>query len=348
MKGPVLGMESTKEYPFFFNFSPMNFSRLWKNAVLSVALFACGAVADIFDMNGLYGLKYGPNLSMTLSGNTPIVWGQWLFQNFNTVSFNWIEPLRKLPYGHPIEPFAAFLRFSADAEVTPFYGGFRVGIGGRPFEINPQIEARFIYENYTYFNSNVEMTLTSSGKNGNIADSWNSDWITEKVYSKDAAVDFMQNFAFFFDLEYGFGTDGILGLGMHYTLVDISTSYEGKSYDFRRNVPIFSRDFIFDLIAYAYVPLTSHWAVSGYLNQYNTGNSKSSNDSYLKEPLSFTIALLGPSFNWENKQNRLTLLGGYWKREKKRFYKGRLAQQFLIHLQYQRNFGFGVKPVPED
>lgn len=341
-------MESTMEEPIFFNFLPMNFLRLWKNAVLCASVFIGGAFADIFDMNGLYGLKYGPNLSFSVSGNTPLVWGQWLFQNFNTISFNWIEPLRKLPYGNPLEYSAAFLRFSADADVTPFYGGFRVGIGGRPFEINPQIEARFIYENYTYFNSNVEMTLSSNGKNGNIADSWNSDWITEKVYSREAAVDLMQNFAFFFDLEYGFGAGGILGLGMHYTLVDISTSYEGKSFDFRRNVPVFSRNFIIDLIAYAYVPLTSCWAVSGYLNQYNTGNSKSSNDSYLKEPLSYTIALLGPSLNWEDGQNRLTLLGGFWKREKKRFYKGRRSQQFLVHLQYQRNFGFGISPAPKD
>ncbi len=341
-------MELVQGHSFFFNFSPMNFSRLWKNAVLCAAVLVGGAFADIFDMNGLYGLKYGPNLSMTISGNTPIVWGQWLSQNINTVSFNWIEPLRKLPYGHSTEPSAALLRFSADAEVTPFYGGFRLGIGGRPFEINPQIEARFVYEHYTYFKSNVEMTLASNGNSGSIADSWNADWITERVYSENAAVDFMQNFAFFFDLEYGFGTDGILGLGMHYTLVDISTSYEGKSYDFRRNVPVFSRDFILDLIAYAYIPLTRHWAISGYLNQYNTGNSKSSNDSYLKEPLSFTIALLGPSLTWENRQNRLTLLGGFWKREKKRFYKGSRAQQFLVHLQYQRNFGFGIGSVPED
>lgn len=341
-------MEIAREFRDFFNFSPMKFLRLWKIAALIVAVFTNGVLADIFEMNGLYGLKYGPNLSLTVSGNVPVVWGQWLFQNFNTVSFNWIEPLRKLPYGHALEPSAAFLRFSADLEATPFYGGFRVGIGGRPFETNPQIEARFVYENYTYFNSNVEMTLASSGKNGNIADSWNSDWITRKVYSDDAAVDFMQNFAFLFDLEYGFGNGGILGVGMHYTLVDISTSYEGKSYDFRRNVPVFSRDFIIDLIAYAFIPVSSHWALSGYLNQYNTGNSKSSNDSYLKEPLSYTIALVGPSLVWDGNLNRFTLLGGYWKREKKRFYKGRRSQQFLVHLQYHRNFGFGIRPVPED
>lgn len=324
----------------------MDFLRPIRNVALGLALLAGTSLADIFDMNGLYGLRYGSNLSLTVSGNTPFVWGQWLAQNFNTLSFNWIEPLRDLPYGNRIVPSAAFLRLSADVEVSPFYGGFRVGIGGRPFNINPQIEARFLYENYTYFNSNVEMTLAS--RNGNIAETWNADWITNRVYSSDAAVDFMQNFAFYFDLEYGFGKNGILGVGLHYTLVDISTSYEGKSYDFRRNVPVFSRDFIIDLIAYAYIPFTEHWVLAGYLNQYNTGNSKSANHSYLKEPLSYTIALLGPSFNWDDEKNTVTLLGGAWMREKKRFYKGRTSQQFLVHLKYQRNFGFASSPVVKD
>lgn len=314
---------------------------------MGMALLVGCAVADIFDMNGLYRLQYGPNLSFSVAGNTPFVWGQWLNQEVNTLSFNWIEPLRKLPYGNPLDADAAFLRFSADLEVSPFYGGFRLGLGGRPFQTNPQIEARFLYEHYTYFKSNVEMTLASNAKDGSIADSWTADWITERVYSKESAVDFMQNFAFYFDLEYSFGLDAFMGVGLHFTLVDISTEFEGKSFDYRRNIPVFSRDFIIDLIAYVYLPVTKHWALAGYINQYNTGNSKTANGSYLKEPLSYTIFLAGPSLRFgENSENKISLLGGYWIREKKRFYSGRTSQQFLLHLQYQRNFGFSIKPVP--
>lgn len=318
----------------------MNFVRPLKKILCCGALCLSFAHADFFDMNGLRNLRYGPNISLAISGNTPFVWGQWLNQNFNTLSFNWIEPLRDLPYGEPLDPTAAFLRLSADVEVTPFYGGFRVGIGARPFKINPQVEARFIYENYTYFDSDVEMTLTSDQKNGNIADTWTADWITDRIYSDRAAVNFMQNFAFYFDLEYSFGSGGLLGLGVHGTLVDISSEYEGKSYDYRRNIPVFSRDYIIDLIAYANLPLTEHFSLNGYLNQYNTGRSKSNDGSYRKEPLSYTIALIGPSFTWDDRNNRLTLLGGFWMREKEHFYNGRLSQQFLVHLQYERNFRF--------
>lgn len=324
----------------------MKIFRLCKKIGLGALLFTSCVFADIFDMNGLYRLQYGPNLSYSLSGNSAFVWGQWLNQGTGTFSFNWIEPLYDLPYGNVLDADAAFLRLSADIEFSPFYGGFRVGIGGRPLEMNPQMEARFLYEHYTYFNSNVEMTLTSNAENGNIADSWTADWISDRVYSEEAAVDFMQNFAFYFDLEYSFGLDAFLGIGAHFTLVDISTDFEGKSYDYRRNIPVFSRDYIIDLIAYAYLPFTAHWAVAGYLNQYNTGNSRSSRNTYLKEPLSYTIGLLGPSLRWGDLcENKLTLLGGYWMREKKRFYNGRFSQQFLVHLQYQRNFNFAIKPV---
>ena len=323
--------------------------RLFQKIAFGVSLLASASLADIFDMNGLYRLQYGPNLNMILSGNTPIVWEQWMNQGTATASFNWIEPLRDLPYGNFLDPDAAFLRFSMDMEVSPFYGGFRLGIGGRPFKMNPQVEARFIYEHYTYFNSNVEMTLSSNLKNGSIADSWNADWISDRVYTSDAAVDFMQNFAFFFDLEYAMGADGLLGLGVHFTLVDISTQFEGKSFDYRRNIPVFSRDFIIDLVAYAYIPFSEHWALACHLNQYNTGSSRLSDGSYLKEPLSYTIGLLGPSLRWgDTSPNKLTLMGGFWMREKERFYSGKVSQQFLVHLQYQRNFGFGIRPVPKE
>ena len=337
-----------KKVQNIFTFGTMQFFHLYKKVGLAALLFVSSVFADIFDMNGLYRLQYGPNLSYTLSGNSPLVWGQWLSQCTGTFSFNWIEPFYDLPYGNDLDPNAAFLRLSADIDISPFYGGFRVGIGGRPLEMNPQIEARFLYEHYTYFDSNVEMTLASNAENGSIADSWNADWITNRIYSDESSVDFMQNFAFYFDLEYTFGKDALLGIGAHFTFVDISTEFEGKSFDYRRNIPVFSRDYIIDLIAYAYLPFTKNWAVAGFLNQYNTGNSKSSRNTYLKEPLSYTIGLLGPSLRWgDSAENKLQLLGGFWMREKKRFYCGRLSQQFLVHLQYQRNFTFSIKPVPK-
>ena len=325
----------------------MSFYRRLKILASCGLLFTGLAVGDIFDFDGLYRLRYGPNASVVLSGNTPVVWGEWLNQATGTASFNWIEPLRSLPYGEPLDPDAAFLRFSFDLEASPFYGGFRLGIGGRPLQMNPQIEVRFIYEHYTYFNSNVEMTLASNSKNGSIADSWNADWMSDRVFSKDAAVDFMQNFAFYLNMEYALLGDGLLGIGAHFTLVDISTQFEGKSFDYRRNIPVFSRDFIIDLVAFAYIPFSEHWAVACHLNQYNTGNSRSSDGTYLTEPLSYTIGLVGPSFRWgEKSPSKVTLLGGFWMREKDRFYSGDVSQQFLVHLQFQRNFGFDIQPVP--
>ena len=302
--------------------------------------------SSTYDQNGLLGLKYGPNLSWTFAGNTPFVWGSWLPQATGELSFNWIEPLSNLPYGQSLDRGASFLRFNADVEVSPFYGGFSMGLGIRPLQINPQAEFRFIYENYTYFGSNVEMTLVDSSGTGNIADTWNADYVTNSLYD-DSRVDYMQNFTFCFDLDYSFGLGGLLGLGLHYTLVDISTEYEGKSYDYSRNIPVFSRDFIFELILYGFFPINENWALSFYLNQYNTGYLRSSTGTYLKESLSYTKIMLGPSFSWNKGNDRITLMPGYWVRGKKRHYNGSEAEQFLIHLQYQGYFDFPVKSHSE-
>ena len=38
------------------------------------------SLGDGFDQSALFGFRYGPNLSWSLMGNTPFVWGQWLPQ----------------------------------------------------------------------------------------------------------------------------------------------------------------------------------------------------------------------------------------------------------------------------
>jgi hypothetical protein len=320
-------------------------TKLKKN-LLAFSLILCfvwnSSSASVYNQDGLLGLKYGPNLSWSVAGNTPFVWGSWLPQAAGKVAFNWIEPLNYLPYGQPLDKHASFLRFNADVEVSPFYGGFSMGLGCRPFRTNPQVEIRFIYDNFIYFNSNVEMTLTDSSGTGNIADSWNADYITDNLYD-NSSVDFMQNFGFWLDLDYSFGVGGLLGMGFHYTLVDINTDYEGKSYDYSRNIPVFSRDFIFEFILYGFFPVNPNWAVALNVNQYNTGYSRSSTGTYLKESLSYTKVLTGPSYTWNKGNDRITLMPGYWIRGKKRHYEGSLQEQFLIQLQYQGSLNFPVK-----
>src|SRR5574344_539923 len=313
---------------------------------LEFALSSSPVFAANEELNSLLGMKYGPNLSYILAGNTPVVWGPWLPQAYARVAYDWIEPLYGLNYGQTLEPNAAFMRFSATAELSPFYGGFTLGLGFRPFRANPQVETKFVYENYTYFKSNVEMTLADSSGTDNIADTWNADHITDDLYN-NSAVDFMQDFSFQLNLDYSFGQGGLLGIGLHYTLVDINTQYDGKSYDYVRNMPVFSRDIIFDFLLYGYFPLTERWAASASFSQSTTGYSRSSDGTYLKESVGYAKTMLGPSFNWNKGADRITLLGGFWTRDKERHYDGSFAQEFLVHLQYQGSFGFPVK-APED
>ena len=87
----------------------------------------------------------------------PVVWGQWVPQANVGMRYTWLEPLAPLNYGEPIGFASSYLKMDASIELSPFYGGFRAGLGLRPFKVNPQIEFGFVYESYFYFKSNLEM-----------------------------------------------------------------------------------------------------------------------------------------------------------------------------------------------
>ncbi|MDR1760369.1 MAG: hypothetical protein LBR60_07575 [Fibrobacter sp.] len=308
---------------------------------LAVGMVFSPSRAEKFDPNGLLGFRYGSNFTWALSGNTPFFWGNWLPQLDGHLDFNWIEPLAGLPYGELLDPKASFLRFQAGIETSPFYGAFSIGIGARPFKFNPQLEVLLKYENVTYWNSNVEMTLKDTSQASGIADSWNADYVLDRLYNH-SAVDFIQNFSCLLDFDYYFSKRGFIGISFEITLVDISTEYDGKSYDYQRNIPVFSRDFIFEFSFYSHIPVSESWAAVLHGRQYQTGYSRSNGD-YLKESLSYTKVLAGASYSWGNDGDWITLTPGLWFRGKERHYKGAFKEQFLIQLQYQGNFSFPVK-----
>ncbi len=309
--------------------------------VLAVGTIFSPSQAEKFDPNGLLGSRYGSNFTWAFAGNTPFFWGSWLPQLDGHLDFTWIEPLDGLPYGELLDSKVSFLRFQAGLEASPFYGAFSLGIGVRPFKTNPQFEVLFKYENVTYWNSNVEMTLKDTLRSLSIADSWNADYVLDRLYSR-SAVDFIQNFSCLFDLDYYFSKRGFIGISFNITLVDINTSYDGKSYDYQRNIPVFSRDFIFEFSLYSHVPVSENWATVFHTKQYQTGYSRSGGD-YLKESLSYTKILAGASYSWGDAGDWITLTPGFWFRGKERHYRGSLKEQFLIQLQYQGNFSFPVK-----
>ena len=288
------------------------------------------------------GLRYGPNLSWSVMGNTPFVWGQWLPQLVGNVRYTWLEPVYDSDYGRELENNPTFLKMEAAVEASPFYGGYLAGLGLRPFGTNPQLEVNFVYESYLYYKSNLEMVTADVQGGGRIAETWNADYIVDNVWKDDAAnLDYVQLFDIHICLEYAFMHRSLLGIGIHYILSDVSTDFEGKSYDYKHNIPVFSRDFLVELNFYGSIRFSDNWAAVFENDYYRTGYLRNGN-TVEKESLGYAMTKAGPQLTWNQGARSLLLELGMWKRPKNRFYDGSLSQEFLVQLEYQGYFSFPI------
>ena len=308
---------------------------------LFLVFFTCNVAsfADGFNENANFAYRYGPNLSWSILGNTPFVWGQWLPQATGMLHYAWLEPLDELPYGERLELNPSYLRMDAAIELSPFYAGYLAGLGIRPFRTNPQVELNVVYESYIYMRSNLEMVTAEVEGEGRIAESWNADYIVDNIYKDDAAFDYTQLIDMAISLSYSLPKGSVPGLKFHYILSDISTDFDGKSYDYRRNIPVFSRDFLLVLDAYGRLPLTNHFAALFESSFYKTGFLRDKN-TVQKESLGYGKAMIGAHFFWDDGKQNIILEVGGWKRTEERFYNGSFAQKFLVQLEYQGYFSF--------
>ena len=163
--------------------------------------------------------------------------------------------------------------------------------------------------------------------------------MVDNLYGEDAAFDYTQLIDMSVSLSYSLPMGSILGVKFHYILSDVSTDFDGKSYDYRRNIPVFSRDFVLVLDTYGRIPINDHFAALFESNYYKTGFLREKN-TVQKESLGYGKAMLGVHFFWDNCLQNLILEVGGWNRTEKRFYDGSLAQQFLVQLEYQGYFSF--------
>lgn len=306
-------------------------------SLLSLAGFSIG---DGFDQSAFFGFRYGPNLSWSLMGNTPVVWGQWLPQLAGKVDYTWLEPIDMLNYGEELGRNPTYLKMIASLETTPFYGGYKVGLGLRPFKTNPQLEVDFVYESYLYYKSNLEMVNSDVAGEGRIAETWNADYVVDNVWTdKSSGYDYAQLFDISADIAFSFPRGSILGGNVHYILSDIGTDFDGKSYDYKRNIPVFSRDFILEFATYGCMPINLNWAVVFESSYYKTGYLRSGN-TVQKESLSYGQFMIGPHLSWYGGFQNVTLEVGMWDRPKSRFYNGSISQQIIVQLEYQGYFSF--------
>lgn len=317
----------------------MSIKGIFKSFLLSMALLTAGAGANGYDDLAQNGLRYGPNLSASFTGNTPFVWGQWLPQAVGEVHYTWLEPMGELMYGDKLGREASYWRLDAALELTPFTGGYKLGLGLRPVNSRWQFEVNATYESYLYFRSNVQMVTAEVEGSGEIARTWNADHITDNVWSDSAKWDYSQLMDFCVHFGYMFEKGSNIGLNIHYILTDVSTDFDGKSYDYKLNMPVFSRDFLIITECFGRIPFTEHFAAVFETDYYRTGNLRSDN-TVQKESLGYGKMLVGPHLSWNDGLQNLTLKLGGWRRIGKSYYNGSLSQQFLVQLEYQGYFAF--------
>ena len=292
-----------------------------------------------FDASFMQGFRYGPNLSWSVMGNTPFVWGQWLPQLEGSLRYTWLEPIAPLNYGARMDKTPSFLKMEGAVEVSPFYAGYEAGLGLRPFETNPQVEVGAVYRSYFYILSNQEMVTVDAVEGGRIAETWNADYLIDNIWESDDEFDYAQLFDMYVKIEYFLPKYSFIGLNMHYILSDISTDFDGKSYDYKINMPVFSRDFILDFELYGMFTINEHISAVFESSYYRTGTLRNGN-TVEKEALCYMMAKVGPHFSWNNGLQNITFEIGFWKRQKDRFYDGSVAQEFLAQLQYRGYFSF--------
>ena len=306
-------------------------------AVLFVSTLGFGMGGGEFSS---VGMRYGPNLSWSAMGNTPFVWGEWLPQLVGSLRYVWLEPLDELNYGEKLLTSPTYLKMDASIEVSPFYAGYSLGLGLRPFKTNPQFEFNFTYESSLYIKSNLEMVTSDVTGIGRIAETWNADYVVDNIWTADdAEFDYSQSFDFAFVVDYFFAHGGRIGVDAHYMLSDISTDFDGKSYDYKINIPVFSRDFIFLLDLYGRVPVGEYFAIVFNSSFISTGYLRNGS-TVERESLNYAMAKIGPHFSWKQGFQNVMLQFGFWKRLKDRFYDGSLAQEFIVQLEYTGYFSF--------
>jgi len=309
----------------------------------AVLMFAAFSVSHAlgFNASSIHGFRYGPNLSWSVMGNTPIVWGQWLPQLEGALHYTWLEPIEPLNYGEPMGKSPTFLRMEGAVELSPFYAGYEAGLGLRPFKTNPQVEVGTLYRSFFYLMSNQEMVAVDADGGGKIAETWNADYIVDNIWGDDNDLDYAQLFDMYVKIEYFLPKSSFVGFNMHYILSDISTDFDGKSYDYKINMPVFSRDFILDFELYGMIAFSKNVYAVFESSFYCTGTLRSGN-TVEKEALNYMMTKVGPHFVWSEGRHNLTFEVGFWKRLKERFYDGNIAQEFLVQLRYEGYFSFPI------
>jgi len=289
-------------------------------------------------------MTLGPNVEYDASGAaTPAHFkGAFVPQLNTSIDFSWIEPLGANGYGTWIPNKTNYLRFMVGAELSPFYGTIRAGLGVAPlpppFAV---LELSFLYSNENLFGSDVEMPM-KPGESPLINDVWNAEYIFNKFY-KNSTYSQVQSYDVRLGGRY---TSQVIYFSFlfHFTLIDIFSDYDRKSFDYMLGIPLFSRDYVLAEELSLIYNLSRCFSWNAEFKTILSGRQFSFHSpfkAYDKEPLSYYIISTGPLWRFSGGRSWLSITPGLFLRSSKdKVFKDSLKEKILLSIQYKHFWDF--------
>jgi len=289
----------------------------------------------------------GPNIEYGVFGAAAPAGfkGAFIPQASTNIDFNWLEFLGADGYGVWKPNKTNYLRFMAGAELSPFYGTLRMGLGFAPlpppFAI---LELRFVYSNENLFRSDVEMPMKPR-EQPLVENTWNGEYIFSKFY-RDSKYAQIQSY----DMQLGgrYTSQRLeLFFLFHFALIDIASDYEKKSFDYMRGIPLYSRDYVVaeEFSAIYDIGPNFFWCLD-FSVMFSGRQFKfySPFKAYDKEPLSYSVLSSGPMWRFSDGRSYIYFSPGFFTRSgKDNVFSDSIKDRFILSVQYKYfwDFRFG-------
>lgn len=313
-----------------------------KQIFLILALFCAS-----FAYNAASSPVLGPNIEYGIFGAAAPAGfrGAFVPQANTSFDFNWIEFLGADGYGVWKPNKTNYLRFMAGAELSPFYGTLRMGLGFAPlpppFAI---LELRFVYSNENLLWSDVEMPM-KPGEQPLVQDVWNAKHIFAQFYGNSKYSQIQS-----YDVQLGGRYDSRnfeLFFMFHFALIDITSDYGKKSFDYMRGIPLYSRDYVVaeEFSAIYNISKKFSWGLDFSL-MYSGRQFKfySPFKAYDKEPLFYSLLSSGPLWRLGDGRSYISFSPGFFMRSgKDNVFSDSIKERILLSVQYKYfwDFRFG-------
>jgi len=300
-----------------------------------------------FAYNAVPSQVLGPNIEYgTRGAAAPAGFkGAFVPQASTSVDFSWVEFLGTDGYGVWKPNKTNYLRFMAGAELSPFYGTLRMGLGFAPlpppFAI---LELRFVYSNENLFWSDVEMPM-KLGEEPLVKDIWNAKYMFNQFYGNSSYSQVQS-----YDVQLGGSyTSRCLDLFFlfHFALIDIASDYDKKSFDYMRGIPLYSRDYVVaeEFSAIYNIGANLSWGLDfSIMFSGRQFTFYSPLKAYDKEPLYYSVVTTGPLWRLDGGRSYISLSPGFFTRSgKDNVFSDRINERIILSIQYKYfwNFRFG-------